>query len=89
MCSFQNDKCLAFCLDSRYRDARDCYRIEVSEDSNNFKLVPADQIVSGETKHMALAIWQERQIVILLNKEGAYPNFDLGLFSIRGTSRGM
>jgi hypothetical protein len=70
--SFRHDESLALSIDSPYRYAPDCYRVLLSDDQQSFKLVPSDQIASGESKNFALAIWQEHGIVILLNNKGIY-----------------
>jgi len=47
---------------SPYQYARDCYRIE---------FVAADQIVSGESKNIAFAIWQQPEVVVLFNNNSS------------------
>ena len=68
----RSDQSLALSMDSPYKFARDCYNIIVSENPRNFQLTASDQIASAERKYLALAIWQEPGIVILLNKQGIY-----------------
>jgi hypothetical protein len=70
-CSFQNDRYLALSIDSSYNGARDCYRIAISDDQKSFELIVSEQIVSGGTENLALAVSQQHWAVILLNTKGS------------------
>jgi hypothetical protein len=68
--SFRGDRSVALSIDSSYPDVFDCYEIQLDDDERGFGLGRQEKLAPRDTKNFALAVWQEREMLVLLNERG-------------------